>query len=138
MRQWHRRPAKTTVNVIKDSSLHVPDDLDFETDLEDNLEDKSDTPNKATTELYLNTCDSLNTVPVTKFVRRCTTGHVDLKHYGIRDIGAQAVAIALERDIIVTSLCLHDNGIGDVGSVALSRMLKNKCSTQRSPTESDV
>ena len=120
--------AKMTVYAGNDStSLHVADDQDFETDLEDNLEEKSDTPNKTTTERYLDACDSLITVPVTKFVRQCSTGHVDLKHYGIRDIGAQAVAIALERDIIVTSLCLHDNGIGDVGSVALSRMLKDNC-----------
>lgn len=122
-----KRASKTTVNVSRDSLLCVPDDQDFETDLEDDLEDKLDTLNKTTTERYFDACDSLNTVPVTKFVRQCTTGHVDLKHYGIRDIGAQAVAIALERDIIVTSLCLHDNGIGDAGSVALSRMLKDNC-----------
>lgn len=122
-----KRASKTTVNVSRDSLLCVPDDQDFETDLEDDLEDKLDTLNKTTTERYFDACDSLNTVPVTIFVRQCTTGHVDLKHYGIRDIGAQAVAIALERDIIVTSLCLHDNGIGDAGSVALSRMLKDNC-----------
>jgi len=122
-----KRTAKTTLNGSKDSSLCVPDDQEFETDLEDDLEDKPDILNKTTTERYLDACDSLNTVPVTKFARQCTTGHVDLKHYGIRDIGAQAVAIALEKDIIVTSLCLHDNGIRDVGSVALSRMLKENC-----------
>ena len=121
------RLAKMTVNAGKDLTLSVPDDEDFETDLEDDPEDKSDTLNKTTTEHYLDACDFLSTVPVTKFVRQCTTGHVDLKHYGIRDIGAQAVAIALERDITVTSLCLHDNGIGDLGSVALSRMLKDNC-----------
>ena len=119
--------ANTTVYASNDSSLHVADDQDFETDLEDNLEEKPNTSNKTTTERYLDACDYLITVPVTKFVRQCTTGHVDLKHYGIRDIGAQAVAIALERDITVTSLCLHDNGIGDAGSVALSRMLKDNC-----------
>ena len=119
--------VNTMVYASNDSSLHVADDQEFETDLEDNLEEKPDTPNKTTTERYLDACDSLTTVPVNKFVRQCTTGHVDLKHYGIRDIGAQAIAIALERDIIVTSLCLHDNGIGDAGSVALSRMLKDNC-----------
>lgn len=105
-----KRPAKTTVHFSKDSSLHVPDDQDFET--EGNLEVESDTPKKTTTELYLDAYDSLKTGPVTKFVRQCTTGYVDLKQYGIRDIGAQAVRIALERDIIVTFLCLHDMALG--------------------------
>ncbi|XP_078379542.1 uncharacterized protein LOC144662578 [Oculina patagonica] len=123
-----RRAAKLTANLSKDSKLYISgDDQDFETDLEDDLEDKFHTIDKATTERYFDACESLNTVPVTKFVRQCSTGHVDLKHYGIRDIGAQAISMALEKDITVASLCLHDNGIGDAGSVALSRMLKDNC-----------
>ena len=123
-----KRAAKPTADVSQDSTLYASgDDQDFETDLEDDLEDKLDMINKTTTKRYFDACESFNTVPVTKFVRQCTTSHVDLKHYGIRDIGAQAVAMALERDITVTSLCLHDNGIGDAGSVALSRMLKDNC-----------
>ncbi|KAJ7353927.1 hypothetical protein OS493_031065 [Desmophyllum pertusum] len=125
-----KRASKSTPNVSKDSIV-VTDDQDFETDLEDDLEDlveaEKNKLDKTTAERYYDACEVLKTVPVAKFVRQCKTGHVDLKHYGIRDIGAKAVAMALPHDITVTSLCLHDNGIGDAGSVALSRMLKDNC-----------
>ena len=123
------RASKSATNVKKDVT-HFSDDQEFETDLEDEIEvnnSRKSKPNKPTVERYFDACEALNTVPVAKFVRQFTKGHVDLKHYGIRDIGAQAIAMALEKDIVVTSLYLHDNGIGETGTIALSRMLRDNC-----------
>lgn len=127
----NRAPTSTT-NVKKDLT-YFSDDQEFETDLEDDFDvdnSRKSKPNKTTVERYFDACEALNTVPVAKFVRQSPKGHVDLKHYGIRDIGAQAIAIALEQDIVVTTLYLHDNGIGEAGAVALSRMLKDNCFVQ--------
>ena len=112
------------------SPVYGSDEQGFETELEDDFDGlnmEKMKRNKTTTERYLDACYVLSTVPVGRFLRQCTTGHVDLKHYGIRDTGAQAVATALETDMTVTALYLHDNGISEAGSAALSKMLKDNC-----------
>ncbi|XP_029183440.2 leucine-rich repeat-containing protein 74B-like [Acropora millepora] len=127
-----RKSTGSTRKKRSDSSfLVLSEDHGFETDLEDDpdiwYEERESKLTKTTTQRYFEACESLGTVPVTRFLRECQAGVVDLKHYGIRDIGAQAIARALEQDIVVTNLCLHDNGIEETGSVALSRALKDNC-----------
>ena len=112
-------------------SLASNDNQEFDTDLEEAVEDCQKklrkTCNRTTGEIYSDVCSRLDIVPASKFLRQCITSQVDLKHYGISDKGAQAVAKALEKDITVKTLNLHDNGIGESGTKHLSTMLKENC-----------
>ncbi|XP_001627151.2 leucine-rich repeat-containing protein 74B [Nematostella vectensis] len=77
--------------------------------------------------MYKDACKQYNTFPVSKFIRQYPTGVIDLKHYGVGDKGALALATVLKQGE-VSSLCLHDNGIGIEGLRCLSTMLTtNAC-----------
>ena len=83
-----KRSSGSVSKVRKNSQLSVcSDDQGFETDLEDDLEKLHIEKErkkfiKTTAERYFEACESLNAVPVAKFLRQCQTGSVDLKHYG--------------------------------------------------------
>lgn len=101
-------------------------DDDWDTDLEETSE--AITPNQpAATQVYVEACDHLGTPPVSKFIRQMSGNVVDLKHYGLRDKGVQAVATALATNITVTTLNLYDNGLEETGAKSIAKMLHENC-----------
>ena len=117
----------------RDTSLNTTDAHDggsdseeYDTDLEESFKEDTDF-HKTQEEMYLQTCRQLDTPPVSRFLRELCTDAVDLRHYGIGDNGVLAVAAALEKNITVTKLNLHDNSLTHVGAEALAEMLKDNC-----------
>lgn len=107
----------------------MEDDDYFDTDLEDEsydhesekrVEIRKITPE----EIYLDVCKSSDIAPSSRFLKQCSSGNVDLNHYGLGDAGTRAICIALEGCANVTNLQLHDNGISDKGIIAVAKMLK--------------
>lgn len=109
-----------------DAHASGSDSEEYDTDLEESFKEDTDF-HKTQEEMYLQTCRQLDTPPVSRFLRELCTDAVDLQHYGIGDNGVLAVAAALERNITVTKLNLHDNSLTHVGAEALAEMLKDNC-----------
>ena len=78
-------------------------------------------------QMYLTACTQLGIPPASKFIKQMTTSRVDLRHYGLLDLGVQAIAYALKRNITVDTLNLHDNGITETGTRALADLLEENC-----------
>ncbi|XP_068686719.1 leucine-rich repeat-containing protein 74A-like [Montipora foliosa] len=100
---------------------------EYDTDLEESFKEDYSEYHKTSEEIYQQTCRQLATPPVSRFLRQLNTDTVDLQHYGIGDRGILAVAEALERNITVRKLNLHDNSLTHVGAKALAEMLKDNC-----------
>lgn len=61
---------------------------------------------------------------VAGLVRNKTLKHLDLSHNHIEDSGAHALGVVLlQKDIILDTLKLHDNGIGPAGAIGLGQAL---------------
>lgn len=74
-------------------------------------------------QVYLKACSDLNVIPASIFKRQYNTSSINLKHYGISDNGAIAVARALKSNQTVQELNLHDNGLGAEGVEAICGMM---------------
>eukprot|EP00736_Rhodelphis_marinus_P014465 Rmarinus@m.14683 len=69
---------------------------------------------------YLQACEQLHIIPASQLVTKLAQPNVSLKHYGLREKGAVALAAALQDCRSVTSLNLEDNRIGDIGACAFA------------------
>ncbi|XP_039637592.1 leucine-rich repeat-containing protein 74A-like isoform X1 [Perca fluviatilis] len=81
-------------------------------------------------ELYLQACWWTGSVPVSSFRRHLGEASLNLNHYGVGPLGAKALAIVLQNDIVVTNLELEDNGLGAEGARYMVEMLQTNISIQ--------
>lgn len=113
----------------RDSKLRgfgsISDDDDWDTDLEEG--DEIDHRNLSVQQAYIKVCEDLNVPPVHKVLNQINTEVINLKHYGVLDKGAKAVAVAMTKNVTVATLNLHDNGIKEPGATALAKMLSVNC-----------
>ena len=100
-------------------------DEGWDTDLEESCAEKTNDTQQE--QMYLTACTKLGLPPASKFIKQMTTGKVDLRHYGLLDLGVQAISYALKRNITVDTLNLHDNGITETGARALADLLEENC-----------
>lgn len=75
-------------------------------------------------ELYLAVCKIMHICPIRIFYRSLLDKTIDLKYYGIYPKGFRAIAIALSKNIFVTTLDLTDNWIPHDGCLHLGEMIQ--------------
>ncbi|XP_070545242.1 leucine-rich repeat-containing protein 74A-like [Ptychodera flava] len=82
---------------------------------------------------YLDACHDLGVVPCRKFLQclKNKEERINLKHYGLGPIGAQAVAMAMMKNVSATYLNLEDNDIGPCGAMYIIEMLTENVGIQR-------
>lgn len=100
-------------------------DDEWDTDVEDNNDLDSDS--LPIEQIYLRTCEELRAPPITRVTKQIKTDMIDLKHYGILDKGAKALAKTMGKNVTVATLNLHDNGIKKLGAIEIARMLETNC-----------
>lgn len=103
----------------------ISDEDEWDTDLEE--AEEIDYRTLSVQEAYIKVCEDLNVPPVHRVLNQINTESINLKHYGILDKGAKALAMAMTRNVTVVTLNLHDNGITDKGTAALASMLSHNC-----------
>lgn len=100
------------------------DSDEFDIDLDEIPEDlKEPSHEKSSKDVYLKACSDLKIIPASIFKRQCDTSSINLKHYGIGDKGARAVAKALKCNQTVQELNLHDNSLRAEGVEAICNMM---------------
>ncbi|XP_032236917.2 leucine-rich repeat-containing protein 74B [Nematostella vectensis] len=117
-----RRDSDFEIEFPDDSSS---DEAEWDTDLEEY--EKISPARPPVKAIYLEACEQFHVPPVRKFLMQINTDSVNLKHYGVLDNGAQAIAMTMSSDITVATLNLHDNGITSPGAICLAKMLKGNC-----------
>lgn len=108
-----------------DFNSELPNDEEWDTDLEDSCPEKIS--NISQEQIYLAACKKLGVPPASNFIKQMGSSKVDLRHYGLLDQGLLAVCHALNRNITVTTLNLHDNGITKTGAQGLASLLEENC-----------
>lgn len=86
--------------------------------------------NKDLKDSYEKACRKYGATPSSRFMHQSTTSVVvDMKHYGLGDKGARAIAMTMrENNQNLECLNLHDNGIGDVGVKSVCDMMASNSS----------
>ncbi|XP_027027926.2 leucine-rich repeat-containing protein 74A isoform X2 [Tachysurus fulvidraco] len=103
------------------------DEWDTETEAE---EQKSNTKDMSTAEVYLQACKLLGVVPVSYFLRNLGCATINLNHHGLGPLGGKALAVALVTDTHTTTLELADNFLLAEGARYLVQMLKANLTIQ--------
>ncbi|KAM9339212.1 uncharacterized protein ABDE67_016868 [Symphorus nematophorus] len=102
---------------------------EWDTDLEtDNSTSQRHSLSRA--EVYLQACQQTGAVPVSSFLRNMSDANLNLNHYGVGPCGAKALAIALQNDIVITTLELEDNALRAQGTRYLMEMLQTNITIQ--------
>ncbi|GAA6096951.1 leucine-rich repeat-containing protein 74A isoform X1 [Tachysurus ichikawai] len=103
------------------------DEWDTDTEAE---EQKRNTKDMSTAEVYLQACKLLGVVPVSYFLRNLGCATINLNHHGLGPLGGKALAIALVTDTHTTTLELADNFLLAEGARYLVQMLKANLTIQ--------
>ncbi|XP_054871954.1 leucine-rich repeat-containing protein 74A-like [Amphiprion ocellaris] len=102
---------------------------EWDTDLE---ADGATTPTQSLsrTDLYLQACRQMRTVPVSSFICHLDKTDLNWNHYGVGPQGVKALAIALQSDTVITHLELEDNSLRAEGIRPLMEMLHQNTTIQ--------
>ncbi|XP_013406253.1 leucine-rich repeat-containing protein 74B-like [Lingula anatina] len=101
------------------------DDSGWDTDLE--MEDEKSMYDVSGRYVYLETCKELGVVPVSYFMRHMHEPDMVMKHHGLGEAGAKAMAVPLVTNTSIVVLDLEDNSLGPPGAKCLADMLKENC-----------
>ncbi|XP_055005443.1 leucine-rich repeat-containing protein 74A-like [Boleophthalmus pectinirostris] len=93
---------------------------EFDTDLEDDVPSEK----SSLTDMYLQACSRIGTVPVGYFLRHLGESSLNLNYYGIGPLGAKALATVLQYDSTITNLELEDNSLKAEGTHYVVEMLQ--------------
>ncbi|XP_068741585.1 leucine-rich repeat-containing protein 74B-like [Montipora capricornis] len=99
-------------------------DEEYDTDLENDVaeDDSEETENQGKIR-YLTACKNLGLIPCTPFLRQLEKSEMNLMHYNLGPVGAEAVAVALMNNNSIMTLNLSDNCIGADGAIYIAKML---------------
>lgn len=129
IRQVPPTALETEEEIPTDEAVHPEktadsSDDEYDTDLEDDLtEEDSQDNNNLGREHYLTACKNLGLIPCTPFLRQIGKAEMNLKHYNLGSLGAEAVAVALMQNTKVLSVNIADNCIGADGAIYIAKML---------------
>lgn len=98
-------------------------DEEYDTDLESDFKDDAIEKDSLDRRHYLNACTNLGLIPCTPFLRQLDKSEMNLKHYNLGPLGAEAVAVALMQNNRVLTLNISDNCISADGAIYIAKML---------------
>ncbi|XP_073244813.1 uncharacterized protein [Porites lutea] len=88
---------------------------------------------------YTAACKNLGLIPCTPFLRQLDKAEMNLKHYNLGPMGAEAVAVALMQNNSVLTLNIADNSIGVDGAIYIAKMLtENPFITELDVSQNDL
>lgn len=111
-------------NETKEEKVNIAED-DPDTD----LEIEADKPESVTLEgKYMLACELYDVVPCSYFLKHMHDQEVALRHYGLGNLGAKAIAYALRDNMSTLTLDLHSNWLEDDGGRGIALMLMDNLS----------
>ena len=106
-------------NETKQEKVEIAED-DPDTDLEIEADKKE---SETLEGKYLLACELYDVVPCSYFLKHMHDQEVILRHYGLGNLGAKAIAFALRDNMSTLTLDLHANWLEDDGGKAIALML---------------
>ncbi|CAH3038932.1 unnamed protein product [Pocillopora meandrina] len=114
-------------------------DDEYDTDLENDFIEEDPQENNQGRENYLTACKNLGLIPCTPFLKQIGKAEMNLKHYNLGSLGAEAVAVALMQNTKVLSVNIADNCIGADGAIYMAKMLtENPYITELDVSQNDL
>lgn len=128
-----------TEELVHPEKASESSDEEYDTDLESEFTEDIDQDNSQGRGHYLTACKNLGLIPCTPFLRQLGKSEMNLKHYNLGSVGAEAVAVALMQNTLVLTLNISDNSIGADGAIYIAKMLtENPFITELDVSQNDL
>lgn len=131
---------EVTDGPVKTLKSTPTSDDEYDTDLENDFtEDETAEEDNQGKRQYLTACKNLGLIPCTPFLRQVQKSEMNLKHYNLGPLGAEAVAVSLMHNNCIMTLNIADNCIGEDGSIYIAKMLtENPFITELDVSQNDL
>ena len=128
----------TEEKVIPEKQTETSDE-EYDTDLEGEFKEDALDDHSQDKRQYYTACKNLGLIPCTPFLRQLDKPEMNLKHYNLGPMGAEAVAVALMTNNRVLTLNIADNCIGVDGALYIAKMLtENPFITELDVSQNDL